>query len=516
VFARGIRTKMAINIGGLMLLAMMLIGFVGISTIQQDLVQREIDRAKGLLDAFDQDLGEDPSETFLFDRSDLSRRWHAVSCGGQWLCLMIVDRQKRLLCEIGEDRRLGEALAQLTRQTITTGQAVQRMEGTTWGVFWRQPSHLLFAAPILRDNHLLGGAGIALPLEEIYGLLRRTQAMLSIYIAINTVLMTFAAVLRFSKITIRPLQRLARRAEEYRETDGVLFTVRKQDNELANLSMALNRMLTRIDEDKRALKETVRSLEEANFDLKKAQKDVIQAEKLASVGRLATGIAHEIGNPIGIVLGYLELLKKEDAGVGERDDYIRRAEQEIGRINTIIRQLLDFSRPSPGELERVSMHEVIRDTVEMVRIQPLMADIDCQLDLAAAEDRVVAEEDQLRQMVLNLVLNAVDAIFSSAQRGSGRLRIVSRNPMQDGHGLLEVVVSDNGAGIAPEAMDNIFDPFFTTKEPGKGTGLGLSVCFMIVESMGGHIVADSIENEGTAITLSLPFGSLPAAAGAKG
>jgi signal transduction histidine kinase len=275
-------------------------------------------------------------------------------------------------------------------------------------------------------------------------------------------------------------------------------------------------MLTRIAEDKKKLRSTVTSLEKANLDLKKAQSEIIRAEKLASIGRLSAGIAHEIGNPIGIVMGYLELLKQENADIDvkEKREYIRRTENEITRINTIIRQLLDLSRPSAEGTDSISVHDVINDLTNVVRFQPLISNIDIQLDLGAENDRVFADSNQLRQVFLNLMLNAADAIDSYPSSDKGRLIIRSSNAQEDSltdsavepaRRWLTIEVKDNGLGIDAEHLGNIFDPFFTTKDPGKGTGLGLSVCFMIVESIGGRITAISDQGLGTTMILYLPL-----------
>jgi signal transduction histidine kinase len=275
-------------------------------------------------------------------------------------------------------------------------------------------------------------------------------------------------------------------------------------------------MLGRIAEDKEKLRHSVTSLEKANVDLKNAQREIIRAEKLASVGRLSAGIAHEIGNPIGIVMGYLDLLKQSDLTDDEASEYIQRTEDELNRINTIIRQLLDLSRPSKEGVEPIRVHEIIQDITEVIKFQPLMSGITIDLRLEAPQDRVLADPNQLRQVFLNLMLNAGDAIGSneSTRNKDGRITIesavqaVGEEPGQNGTGrqsMLTVEVSDNGPGIAEENLSNIFDPFFTTKEPGKGTGLGLSVSFMIIEGIGGRITAGSQDSQGTVMTLTLPL-----------
>ncbi|RPJ74676.1 MAG: hypothetical protein EHM15_04925 [Desulfobacteraceae bacterium] len=237
---------------------------------------------------------------------------------------------------------------------------------------------------------------------------------------------------------------------------------------------------------------------------------MIRAEKLASVGRLSAGIAHEIGNPIGIVTGYLDLLKQVDLAPEERVEYMERAQREIDRISTIIRQLLEISRPSPAGSHRVSVHSLLEDMAEVLNVQPFMSHVHFYLRLDAPDDAVVADTNQLRQVFLNLIINAADAISARNDVTRGELVVSTENRGTDGavggdgKPWLLVRFSDNGTGIAEENLRDVFDPFYTTKEPGKGTGLGLSVSFMIVESFGGRMEVDSTVGHGTTMTVVMP------------
>jgi signal transduction histidine kinase len=267
-------------------------------------------------------------------------------------------------------------------------------------------------------------------------------------------------------------------------------------------------MLNRIKDDKNTLESTIASLEKANTDLKNAQNDILRAEKMASVGRLAAGIAHEIGNPIGIVLGYLEMLKQDDLDADDKADFLKRTEKEVQRINTIIRQLLDLARPKDSRSQVVAMHALLEDITDVLRLQPLMASIRIELDLAAEQDWVWANEEQLRQIFLNLLLNAADAIAARTDDNDGAIQIRTRcvtapDDLHPGH--IQVSFEDNGVGMSLQQMDNIFDPFYTTKEPGKGTGLGLAVSYMIVERIGGSINARSEAGCGSTMTVEIPL-----------
>jgi signal transduction histidine kinase len=157
------------------------------------------------------------------------------------------------------------------------------------------------------------------------------------------------------------------------------------------------------------------------------------------------------------------------------------------------------------------VHDLIHDTADVLRVQPLKSNIELNLDLAATEDTVLADPNQLRQIFLNLIINAADAISGHDKENSGKLKIFTElekdneTPNRTACGQLKILFIDNGPGIAEENLSNIFDPFFTTKDPGRGTGLGLSVSFMIVESLGGKMTGISELGKGTTMIVSLPL-----------
>jgi signal transduction histidine kinase len=371
-----------------------------------------------------------------------------------------------------------------------------------WGVYWWQREKFVYSTPLKAGGRVIGSMSLTRNLESLYQELRNAQKYVFIYLFVNIVILTFIGFHRLFKIFLEPIERLAKRAENYQETDGAFFPV---------LSKSLNSMTRRITEDKTKLQDAVKSLEKTNTELNKAQEEIIRAEKLASVGRLSSGIAHEIGNPIGIIMGYLELLKQEDIPMQEKLDYILRTEKEINRMDTVIRQLLDLSRPLAIDSSIVSVHEVIDDIANVLNVQPLMSNIELTLSLDAESDQVLADSNQLRQVFLNLVINAADAIAAGHEGKQGNLEIRSDvseatlDPEKKLTKSIHVRFVDNGPGISKKVVDNIFDPFFTTKAPGKGTGLGLYVCFMIVDSMGGKIQAHSVEGQGTTMTITLPL-----------
>ena len=506
---RGLKAKIAINIAILLLLAMLLIVLVTMVTVKHELIRSEVYRANILLASLEENLVNSMSPAGV--GPDL--------IPGAFITKMISESQitnALILRDKGDQVHLGrqtaasvEELVKFTKQAMSAGKEKIHFFGTSWSIFWKEEARMILSAPLINNGVTVGGISIVLSLDRVHNTLRRFQRVLFIFI--NLAILTFVGIFRVSKLYLQPLTRLAKRAAEYKEDDDIIFAVRKEDNELNRLSKALNSMLKRISADKEKLKSTVLSLERTNLELKQAQRDIIRAEKLASVGRLSAGIAHEIGNPIGIVIGYLELLRQPDITEDERDEYIQRTEEEIERINSIIRQLLEVSRPSNSGRTAVSVHDLINDTTDVLHVQPLMSNIEIALDLVSPDDTVLADPNQLRQVFLNLIINAADAISGDGNQNSGKLKITTELEIDSDTGnrtvsdQLKIFFSDNGPGIAEENLSNIFDPFFTTKDPGRGTGLGLSVSFMIVESLGGKMTGTSELGKGTTMIISLPL-----------
>ena len=397
---------------------------------------------------------------------------------------------------------LNVSITELNRQAIQTGHPAHQFYGESWGVFWKASKYVIISIPFPD-----GGAGAAiLLLEPTYRLLRGSQRIALIYLVINFCLLFFIGTYRLTRVTTRPINRLIKLTDAYRSSDRFDLHPEKQSDEFGRLSTALNRLVKRVEQDQETLRQSLEIIEIANRELKQAQMETVRAEKLASIGRLSAGIAHEIGNPIGIVLGYLGLLRTRSISPDDTAaiDYIDRAESEIYRINGIIRHLLEFARPSRENAVDMSVHDLIHDIGNMLSPQPLMEQIRIRYDLGALQDRVHADYDQLRQVLVNLMINAADSIS-----GSGEIVLMTRNSGIE-HDLIQLSVQDNGSGIPEEYIDKIFDPFYTTKAPGKGTGLGLSVSYRIIERIGGTLeaISDS-KNAGTRMVISIPLVTAP-------
>jgi signal transduction histidine kinase len=239
--------------------------------------------------------------------------------------------------------------------------------------------------------------------------------------------------------------------------------------------------------------------------IERLQNQVRQADRLASIGTLASGMAHEIKNPLTALKTFTQLLPKRYNDAEFRHDFSSLVGSEIARIERIVNELLAFARPAPLMIERVNLHEVVDGAVRLVGPQASRVNVSVRKSLHAADDRIAADKDRLQQVLLNLLLNALQA----SQPGDS---VELSTEIQDGAAqpqpLIRVDVRDTGSGISKETLPHIFDPFFTTKS--EGTGLGLSVSYNIIAEHGGRMEVQSEVGRGTCFSIYLPLSS-PAA-----
>jgi two-component system, NtrC family, sensor kinase len=485
----------------LIVAAMMLTGIVMLKFEERDLIQGKLQIGYLLSRSLRQTIGDkltrpggkvDASPPLSSRRREILSLIQSAGFAGAAL----VDRQGIALFTSlpdGEETRMGLAAA---RHSLITGQTAVRFSGQTWGVLWPAHDKVTITVPVTEQKGLLGSIAVWSDLRPVYRKIRRSEKLILIYILLNTLVLISVGLYLLSRTVVNPVNRLLRLTETFEEGESLPLFPDVSENEIGQLNRALNLMLTRLDENKKELQAHILSLEQANAEIRKTQEELIMSEKLASVGRLATGIAHEIGNPMGIILGYMDLLKRGDLSPDERRDFLERAESEITRISDIIRQLLDFSRPAGGERDRVRLHELLHATIRILKPQPLMSNIQLDIAFDASRDTIWADPNQVQQVFLNIMMNAADAMSKEK-----RLTIETSNTED----TIRIRFKDTGSGIPEEDLGRIFDPFYTTKPPGKGTGLGLSVSHTIVRNLGGIIRAENNRGPGATLTIEMPL-----------
>ena len=234
---------------------------------------------------------------------------------------------------------------------------------------------------------------------------------------------------------------------------------------------------------------------------KMLEKQLIHTQKMESIGTLAAGVAHEVGNPLASISALVQVVLRstEDEFVKEKLGLVR---SQVTRISKIIRDLVDFSRPSNYELQLTDINQIIREAVEIVKVGKKAKQINFEIHLEEKIPNLPLVADQVQQVFVNILLNAVDTICEPGNSKKDN-SIVSRSNKTDENVM--ITFSDSGMGIAEENIAKIFEPFFTTKKEGKGTGLGLWVSYGIIKSFQGDIKVNSKPGQGTTFTISLPI-----------
>jgi signal transduction histidine kinase len=313
--------------------------------------------------------------------------------------------------------------------------------------------------------------------------------------AATVLLLTYVLLTYF---IVRPIDRLRLASE--RLAAGRLGTSAPVQGaaEVARLAATFNEMAALLRQDRAALQDRLEELERTTAELTTAQEQLVWSARLAAVGQLSAGVAHEIGNPLAAIRGLLDLMQTGDLGPDEEKEFVGRIQSEAERIHHTIRDLLDFSRNEPAQEGRLessaNLSEVVSDTIKLIDRQTRFRGIDLVLSLEDELPRVRGDHERLRQLLLNLLFNAADALG-----GKGRIEVRTAN----GTGVVRLIVEDDGPGIDGDILRQVFDPFVTTKAPGQGTGLGLAVCHTIVEGLGGSIEAANREQGGAAFEVRL-------------
>jgi signal transduction histidine kinase len=315
---------------------------------------------------------------------------------------------------------------------------------------------------------------------------------------------------------VAPLQRVAHAARAIADGSAQARAPVGGPRETAELARAMNAMTDALAGRSEALEKAVAELRASNQRLRETRAGLDRAERLAAVGRLAAGVAHEVGNPMAALLAFVDLARRDPSVSAPAAGLLDRAAREGERVRAILRQLLDFSRPPRKAAAAVDLARVCEEMAGLVRAQRRYAAIEIEVVRMGDPPPAFADPDAVAQIVLNLLLNAADALRAgtSAPRICVEVRGAAAQ-LRAGEGAegaagrrrpdaVECRIADNGPGVAAEDRERIFDPFFTTKPPGEGTGLGLSNAARFAEELGGSLSLVDAPAPGAVFRLRLP------------
>ncbi len=541
-----LRTEVIINISFLMLAAILLIGFTISNISERNIVQEKTRNGKRMVQDFQSIMdfiSKDKKEFALnhpLVKKEIQDFVHLYPGGGGFYELLIVDRQSNIVASKQSELINRRSTDPLLEKAIQEGELSAEIDksGSFLSTQYRK---MTLRAPLWHQGNIIGGIRMEVPISDLMTSLLESKKIIVITIISDALILIVFGSFLLSRVLVRPMKDLVRLTKRISDGDFSKFIEVTSKNEIGQLMESFNRMTERLRQNQESIGNYLESLESANKQLKQAREELIRTEKLASVGRFAAGVAHEVGNPLGAILGYTTILRKEGIDREEAKDYMKRIEGEIDRISKIVRELLDFARPSKFELREVKINKIIESTLSLLSYQNNFRNIETQLDLQSDLPLINGDESQLSQVFINIILNAIDAmptggvlqiqtkehvigyphpdqarrIYGLRRKGDpmesdySHLRKYQPFPpgltrFSGGDRLVEARIVDTGCGIKKEDLENIFDPFYTTKAPDKGTGLGLSISLKIIESLGGEIRVESEVGRGTTFEIYLP------------
>lgn len=489
-----LRTTICINMLILMIAAIGLISMVVFRVSEQEIRRQQQHAAEQAFIAIETALGQfmrgknPPLAASVDLGSYLNRLAATMECD----MLVLTDRNNRVIARAGQASGLpdtstyGSAGAARTRT-----HSLQRDSSRT------VVRHLC-SGPVIAGTQVLGYLTLGFPAGHTTSRINAAARMIILYMLLDAVIIFCFGMFLLSLYVVRPVQRLTRDMQEL--AGGVLPAARepRSGNEIDSLAATLKALYNGLKKEQENTAAQLAEITAKNRQLEQARHEILQSEKLASVGRLAAGIAHEIGNPAGIVTGYVHMLKEGGISESQRDDFLVRIEREVERISTTIRELLDFARPSSDRSASMQINDLIRECCALFSYQGGTHSCEIVFNPAGTLPEIYANRRMLQQLVVNLLFNARDAM-----PGGGTITIGTR--LLPGNDMIELAITDTGCGIAPEHLALVFDPFFTTKEPGRGTGLGLSNAHRIVELHAGTIRVESEPGRGTRFIITFPI-----------
>ena len=379
-----------------------------------------------------------------------------------------------------------------------------------------QTELLVKLAALLAVAVLLGLVLLSVPRRL---LIVRDPVVLAIIVVADILLFIGGAAVVLQRAIIRPLRDVAKAAEDIVAGDLARRMPKTSVRELHQVASTFDRLTERVRED---------------------QAQLVRTEKLATIGRLAASVAHEIGNPLGAMLGHIHRLRERLRDRSDSLEMLGSLERESSRIERIVRGLLDYARSRPLSPAPIDVNEVVRAAVSLLRSQGLFGSVDVSLELTKIPLLVAGDRHDLEQLFVNLLANAVDAMngrgvlvvrleraarFTLRQPSTRRTADASAEVIEHppssraqrwlaGHDAIEIakiIVADSGPGVPSALAERIFDPFFTTKRAGKGTGLGLAIVSRIVDNFQGTIWVTTAREGGAAFHILFPVAATPIA-----
>ncbi len=492
----GLRWQVLAVLSVVALVTIMLIGLVVLKLNERDLVRQKADSGVAVAAVLAQTIGASLEvDSPLSSPVNRARVAQAATMSASLTGIsqvVVVDVDMATIAAVPEEAGQSPDLSPGVEHAMVIG------ERSPWWTINASPQgrELLVLTPLGdRTGRIVGAVGVRMPLDEVDARIAASQRTMLLYIAVDALALLLVGYFLLTRLIVRPIEAIARATRRLARGDFGSTLSLRPNNEIGLLADDFNAMVRQLQSHRQRLESQVEALRRANEELAEAQRSLIRSEKLATVGRLAAGVAHEIGNPLSAVIGYVELIQDGDLDPETCRDLMARIDNELHRIDGTLRDLLDTSRAELQTQTLLGVQPLLASAIRLVEAQPRFRGIAIDAHLDPDLPAVEATEGRMQQVLVNLLLNAADAMG-----GQGQIHL---RALSAGAEVL-IEVEDTGPGISPEALPHLFEPFFTTKGPGEGTGLGLAICQSIVAGFGGRLEVRSPPGQGATFTIALP------------
>jgi two-component system NtrC family sensor kinase len=475
----GLRTKFFLYSNTLIVVTMGLVTLVGVAHERSSRYEAIVSRGKSVTEA----LAIPITDALMYEQLDLVSETGLIDNyineilqrNEDFLRYVVVCDPDGRVIHSNRWELLGQRFKRALDRDSMSRPAEVEIRTSSWG-----ERILEVRAPLNISTRFWGSVAVGFSLEpiesQVQGIAKRAALIALLLMLGNSVLTAI-----YVETLIRPILGLHQTMKRAGRGDLAARADDRRRDEVGELAGAFNRMMDELED--------TRELERAR------QAQLVHTEKMAAMGTLAAGVAHEVNNPLAGILTCIETIRDNPEDGELRGRYLALVEQGIKRISHTVENLLDFSRPREMRLEQTSLNHNLRHVAELVEYNLRKNRVEVRLDLDGHEPLVLADHFQMEQLFLNLVLNAAQAM-----RKGGTLTLRTRR--RGGNVIAEVI--DTGEGIPSEIRDRIFDPFFTTRGVGEGTGLGLAVSYSIVSAHGGTIEVESTVGQGSTFRVALP------------
>ena len=481
----GLRSEIVLQLSLLMAAAMLFSSVLFLKFYEQAMLQQQVESAINHLQLLARNIPADPDKALP---SDLK-----LSLTNSPINFLVFQRGQLAPVVLIEGSSQSEINQRTLQQVNISGTDNFQVKTIKTHFGWQKMESLLVTIPVQERTTRHGALQAQFSLQLLSEKISNFYILVTLTAAIFGMVLTLFGSYLLSKNVVAPVIELKTASKQVAAGNLEVHLNEMRSQTFADLANSFNSMTKALRKSRSDKDQHIAELEKLNQQLQQTQNELIQSEKMASIGHLAAGMAHEIGNPLGALIGYLSLLNKQPEGATA--EITTAALSEAERIDQLVRDLLDYARPAVSPATVIDIRDAIEASLNILTQQGMIDTKRVQFEITEGRHLVAIASNRLQQVIINLLKNALDA---SPPDSTITLKCYSERDK------VVVAIANKGDQIKAEQISSLFDPFYTTKDPDKGRGLGLFVCHNILSDAQGRIDVSSSQNGLTCFTIELP------------